>query len=288
MATDQNALLAADADRMLKAAHRTMWAMGDYHRFATATVWELGPVLVEACGISAGQRVLDVAAGTGNTAIRAAKTGARVVASDLTPENFEAGRREARAQGVGLEWVEGDAEALPFGDEEFDVVTSSLGAMFAPNHQAVADQLLRVCRPGGTIGMINFTPEGLGARFFGVFAPYAPSPPPGARPPVLWGSEGYVRELFGDRVKSLEMTRREYVETSGSPGDYLELFKETFGPVVAIYASLAHQPERVAALDQDFREFVTRSNRGVRGGPARYVYEYLLVVARKRGSARPS
>lgn len=283
MATGQDALRAADADRMLKTAHRTMWAMGDYHRFARATVWELGPVLVEACGIAAGQRVLDVAAGTGNTALRAAKTGARVVASDLTPENFEAGRREARAQGVELDWVEGDAEALPFGDEEFDVVTSSLGAMFAPNHQAAADELLRVCRPGGTIGMINFTPEGLGASFFGLFAPYAPPPPPGALPPVMWGNEGHVRELLGDRVESLAMTRREYVERAGTPSDYLELFKETFGPVVAIYASLAHQPERVVALDQAFREFVTRSNRGVREGPAQYVYEYLLVVARKRG-----
>lgn len=104
------------------------------------------------------------------------------MAADLTPENFEAGRREARTQGVTLESVEADAGALPFGDEEFDVVTSSFGAMFAPNHQAVADQLLRVCRPGGTIGMLNFKPEGLGADFFGVFVPYAPPPAPGALP----------------------------------------------------------------------------------------------------------
>src|SRR5262245_6351082 len=282
MATHQDTQTAAAADCALKAAHRAMWALGDYHRFAQATVWELGPVLVEACGIAAGQRVLDVAAGTGNTAIRAAKAGARVVASDLTPENFEAGRREARTQGVELEWVEADAEALPFGDGEFDVVTSSLGAMFAPNHQAVADQLLRVCRPGGTIGMINFTPEGLGAEFFGLFAPYAPPPPPGTLPPVMWGSEGHVRALFGERVESLRMSRREYVERAESPSHYLEFFKETFGPAIAIYASLAHQPERGAALDRDFREFVIRANRGPRGGPAQYVYEYLLVVARKR------
>jgi ubiquinone/menaquinone biosynthesis C-methylase UbiE len=282
MVPDQNTLARADADRTLKAAHRTMWALGDYHRFAKATVWELGPLLVEACGISASHRVLDVATGTGTTAIPAAKSGARVVASDLTPENFEAGRREAQRQGVELEWVEADAEALPFGDEEFDVVTSSLGAMFAPDHQAVADQLLRVCRPGGTIGMINFTPEGLGADFFGVFAPYAPPPPPGALPPVMWGSEGHVRELFGERLDSLEMSRREYIERAESPDHYLEFFKETFPPAVAIYASLAHRPERMAALDRDFREFVTRANRGRRDGPARYVYEYLLVVARKR------
>jgi 2-polyprenyl-6-hydroxyphenyl methylase/3-demethylubiquinone-9 3-methyltransferase len=206
------------------------------------------------------------------------------VASDLTPENFEAGRREARARGVELDWVEGDAEALPFADVEFDVVTSSFGAMFAPDHQAVADELVRVCRPGGTIGMLNFTPEGLAADFFGVLAPYMPPPPPGALPPLMWGSEEHVRDLFADRVESLEMTRREYVERAASPRDYREFFKATFGPAVAIYASLAHQPERAAALDRDFLEFAARSNRGTSDGPAEYHYEYLLVVARTRGT----
>ena len=266
-----------------KATERTMWALGDYHRFATETVWEVGPVLVGACGISPGQRVLDVAAGTGNVAIRAAEAGAEVVASDLTPENFEAGRREARERGVGLVWVEADAEALPFGDGEFDVVTSCLGAMFAPRHEQVASELLRVCRPGGTVGMINFTPEGLGAEFFAVFAPYMPPPPPGAAPPVMWGSEEHVRELFGERVDSLEMTRRSYVERAESPREYCALFKETFGPAVAVYADLADQPERAAALDREFLEFATRSNRAPADGPAEYHYEYLLVVARKRG-----
>jgi SAM-dependent methyltransferase len=277
-ATDTHA---AQADRELKAATRAMWALGDYHTFATETVWELGPVLVEACGISAGQRVLDVAAGSGNVAIRAAEAGAQVVASDLTPENFEAGRREARARGVELDWVEGDAEALPFGDGEFDVVTSSLGAIFAPKHQVVADELLRVCRPGGTIGMLNFTPEGLAADFFGTFAAYMPPPPPGALPPVLWGSEEHVRELFGDRVEWLELTRREYVERAASPGDYCEFFKQTFGPALAISASLADQPERAAAFDRDFLEFAERSNRGAPDGPAEYHYEYQLVIVRK-------
>jgi 2-polyprenyl-6-hydroxyphenyl methylase/3-demethylubiquinone-9 3-methyltransferase len=288
MTAHRDAQLVADTGRTLKAAHRAMWALGDYHRFAKATVWELGPLLVRACGIAPGHRVLDVAAGTGNTAIRAARAGARVVAADLTPENFEAGRREARAQGVELEWVEADAESLPFADGEFDVVTSSLGAMFAPDHRAVADQLLRVCRPGGTVGMLNFTPEGLAADFFGLFVPYAPPPPPGALPPVLWGSEGHVRELLGDRVESLEMTRGEYVEVAASPREYYRLFRETFGPVVAIYGSLAEQPERAAALDRAFLDFVTRANRGPRGGPARYPYEYLLVVARKRSRTSES
>jgi SAM-dependent methyltransferase len=276
------AALAARTVPGMKAEQRAMWALGDYHRFATATVWELGPVLVDACGIAAGQRVLDVAAGTGNVAIRAAEAGAQVVASDLTPENFQAGRQEARARGVELEWVEADAEALPFGDGEFDVVTSSLGAIFAPDHQAVADELVRVCRPGGTIGMINFTPEGLAGEFFGLFGRHAPPPPAGAAPPVSWGSEAHVRELFGDRLAALEMTRGEYVERSpDGPAGYRRLFKETFGPAVGLYAALADEPDRLAALDADFLDFATRANRGPAGGPAEYAYEYLLVVARR-------
>jgi ubiquinone/menaquinone biosynthesis C-methylase UbiE len=272
------------ADRESKAATRAAWALGDYHRFAKETVWELGELLVRACGISSGQRVLDVAAGTGNTAIRAAEAGAEVVASDLTPENFEAGRREAEAHGVGLEWVEADAEALPFADAEFDVVTSSFGAIFAPDHRAVANEMLRVCRRGGTIGMLNFTPEGLISDFFAALAPYTPPPSPEALPPPLWGSEEHVRELFGDRIESLKMTRRHYVERADGPRDYRELFKETFGPIAAIYASLAEDPERAEALDRDFLEFATQSNSGPPEGPAEYSYEYLLVVARKRAS----
>lgn len=273
---------AAGADRTLKAAHRTMWALGDYHTFATSTVWGLGPVLVDACRISRGQRVLDVAAGTGNVAIRAALTGAAVVASDLTPENFEAGRGAARAAGVEVEWIEGDAEALPFEHEEFHAVTSCLGAMFAPDQQKVANELLRVCRAGGTIGMINFTPEGTGGDFFRLLASYLPPPPPGALPPVLWGNEEHVRQLFGQQGESLEMTRREYIERAASPRAYLDLFKRTFGPMVAIYASLTGQPERAAALDRDFLAFIERSNRGTPGGPMQIPYEYLLVVGRKR------
>lgn len=279
---EQTGAQAAGANRELKTATRAMWALGDYHKFALETVWEVGPVLVEACGISAGQRVLDVATGTGNVAVRAAEAGAQVVASDLTPENFEGGRREARSRGVELEWVEADAEALPFDDGDFDVVTSSFGAIFPPNHQRVADELLRVCRPGGTIGMANFTPEGLAGDFFGALAPYMPPPPPGALPPVMWGSEDHVRELFDDRVESLQMTRGEYVERAASPRDYCDFFKKTFGPAVAIAASLADQPERAAAFDRDFLEYATRANTGARDGAAEYPYEYLLVIARKR------
>ena len=168
----------------------TIWALGDYHRFAKDLYWSFGPTLVAACGISPGQRVLDVAAGTGNVAIRAAQAGASVVASDLEPAQFEAGRREAQACGVELEWVQADAAALPFADGEFDVVTSSAGAIFAPDHQATADELVRVCRPGGTIGMLTFTPEGMAGEFFELFGRYAPPPEPGEQDPILWGDRG--------------------------------------------------------------------------------------------------
>lgn len=271
-----------DSDRQFKSAVRRMWALGDYHTFARQTVWPVGALLVEACGIAPGQRVLDVAAGTGNTAIRAAEAGAHVVASDLTPENFEAGRRAAAAHGVELEWVAADAEALPFPDADFDVVTSSFGAMFAPDHAAVANEMVRVCRRGGVIGMINFKAEGLAGEFFALLGRYAPPPPAGASPPVLWGDEEHVRSLLGHRVESLEMRHGQYVERSvHGPDGYRRLFETTFGPVIAIRAMLAADPGRLAQFDRDFREFTTRGNRGAPGGPAEYPFVYLLVVARK-------
>src|SRR5688572_19786044 len=260
-----------DANRALpdeaRAAVRSMWALGDYSRFATELDSQLGRDLVEACAIGAGQRVLDVAAGSGNVAIRAAEAGADVVASDITVENMEAGEREASKRGVELEWVEGDAQALPFGDGEFDVVTSSAGAMFAPDQQAVADELLRVCRPGGSIGMANFTPAGLAADFFGVLGPYLP-PSPDTPSPLLWGDEAHVRELFGDRVASLEARRRELVETvPGTPADFCDFYKQNFGPVIAAFASVANDRERSDALQREFLNFVKQANAGPPDGP---------------------
>src|SRR5215470_8275604 len=134
-----------DAGRALKAKHRAMWALGDYAAVATDIVAGLGPILAEACGVRPGDRVLDVAAGSGNAAIPAARAGASVVASDLTPELLEAGRRQAEQEGTRLEWRQADAEDLPFADGEFDTVLSCLGVMFAPYHQASADELVRVC-----------------------------------------------------------------------------------------------------------------------------------------------
>jgi ubiquinone/menaquinone biosynthesis C-methylase UbiE len=246
-----------------------MWGLGDYHAFATEMIWDLGPELVEACDIGPGQHVLDVATGSGNVALRAAAAGADVVALDITPESLAAGRAEAGRRGLSIEWVEGDAQALPFADASFDVVTSAVGAIFAPDQEATARELLRVCRPGGTVGMINFTPEGLAAEFFAVFG--GPTPPP----PVLWGSEERVRELFGDGVTALDMTRRTLVERhAGGPAGYVDFYKRTFGPIVAAFAA-AEDP---AALDAAFLDFARRANRGT---PAEYHYEYLLVVGRR-------
>ena len=187
-------------DSELKARHRAMWASGDYPQMVETFLTPLGPRLVDACRIGPGMRVLDVASGTGNAAIPAAQRGAEVVASDLTPELFEAGRRRAADAGVELQWAQADAEHLPFEDESFDVVISSIGVMFAPHHQEAADELVRVCRPGGTIGLLSWTPEGMLGAFFRTMRPFMAPPPPGAQPAPLWGSEDHVHQLFGERV----------------------------------------------------------------------------------------
>ena len=196
------------ADRALKAKHRTMWGLGDYPDVAARLIPELGPVLVTAAGIRPGERVLDVAAGTGNVAVPAALAGADVVASDLTPELFTAGRAFAERQGVTVRWEEADAEALPYADDSFDAVLSCVGVMFAPHHQQAADELVRVARPGGRIGLISWTPEGFVGDLFKTMKPYVPPPPPGAQPPPLWGDEAHVRALLGDRVTDVEARKQ--------------------------------------------------------------------------------
>jgi SAM-dependent methyltransferase len=258
-------------DRDLKARQRAMWAAGDYHSFATSMLWDLGPRLVAACGIGPGQRVLDVAAGTGNVAIRAAEAGATVIASDLTPENFGAGRVEAAAHGVEIEWVEADAEALPFADGEFDVVTSSLGAIFAPHHQTVADELLRVCRPGGTIGLIALVPSSAIWELFDVASHYPASSVAFDTSSLQWGEEQHVRELFGDRVESLSVER---LEQAHGPLADIELVKHRHPVFVTLYRGLADDPEASADLDHRLAELTHRW----RSEPM----TLLMVVARKR------
>lgn len=265
-------------DRQLAARHRSMWASGDYPRLAAELVAPLGPVLVEAAGIGTGDRVLDVASGTGNAAIPAAQKGAAVTASDLTPELLEAGRALAAQTGVQLDWREADAHALPFADNDFDVVMSCIGVMFAPYHQRAADELLRVCRPGGTIGLLNWTPEGHIGRLFATMKPYMPPPPPGASPPPLWGREEHVRELFGDRVTDVVAERRTLPVTHFADGaQFRDYFKAVYGPTIAAYRNLGDDADRAAQLDNDIAQLGDE----LMDGSSHMEWEYLLLTARK-------
>jgi SAM-dependent methyltransferase len=200
-----------------------------------------------------------------------------VTASDLTPELLEAGRARAQAEGLELDWVEADAERLPFDDESFDVVISSIGAMFAPHHQAVADELARVCRPGGTIGLLSWTPEGMIGALFRTMGPFAPPPPPGAQPPPLWGREDHVRELFGDRVE-LHALDRDALEITAfeRPHDYAEHFKARYGPTIAAHGN-ARRNDREAEFVDALNGFCDDWNRGT-PDRARFEMEYLLAV----------
>jgi SAM-dependent methyltransferase len=269
----------SEADQALKAKHRAMWAWGDYPAVATQLVADLGPVLVEACQVQAGDYVLDVAAGSGNASLPAAARGARVVASDLTPELLDAGRAEAEEQGLDLTWRVADAEALPFEDGEFDTVLSSVGVMFAPHHQASADELVRVCRPGGTIGLISWTPAGFIGQMFAVMKPYAPAPPPGAQPPPLWGDEDHVRGLFGDRVTDVVAERRTVrIDLFDRPEEFRDYFKACYGPTIAVYKAISGDPDKVAALDEALADLATRSDVGEDSTVLEW--EYLLLTCR--------
>ena len=265
------------SDVELKGRHRAMWASGDYPSMVETFLLPLGPRLVEACGIGPGMRVLDVASGTGNAALPAARTGATVIASDLKPELLEAGERRAQAEGLELEWVEADAERLPFDDASFDVVMSSIGAMFAPHHQEVADELVRVCRPGGTIGLLSWTPEGMIGALFRTMGPFAPPPPPGAQPAPLWGSEEHLRDLFGERV-DFQTIERDVLDVTAfeHPRDYGEHFKARYGPTIAARAN-ATRNGREAELDEALDRFCDEWNRGT-PDRARFEQEYLLAV----------
>lgn len=269
--------MASTVDQELKTRHRAMWTSGDYPTMVETFLLPLGPTLVEAARIEEGDRVLDVASGTGNAAIPAAQRGATVVASDLTPRLLEAGEERAQSMGLKLEWVEADAENLPFPAEDFDVVMSSIGVMFAPHHQAAADELVRVCRPGGRIALLSWTPEGMLGDLFSTMKPFAPPPPPGASPPPLWGSEEHLEELFGSRVEFSSLERRVLEITAfEDPVEYREHFKNYYGPTIAAYAN-ARSDGREEELDEALAAFCHKWNRGT-DAKARFEKEYLLAV----------
>jgi SAM-dependent methyltransferase len=268
-------------DRALKARHRVMWALGDYPAVAADVIPELGPALVAATGVRAGERVLDVAAGSGNAAVPAALAGAQVIASDLTPELFPAGRVFAERHRVSVDWEQADAEALPYADGSFDVVLSCVGVMFAPHHQRAAEELLRVCRPGGRIGLLSWTPTGFVGEMFRTMKPYTPPPPPGAQPPPLWGDEDHVRALLGDRVTDVVAERRVLTtDRFASPEAWLAYWKTVYGPTIAAYRHLGDDQVEIAALDRDLRDLAVRYDRGTTSTVMDW--EYLLLTARKR------
>jgi SAM-dependent methyltransferase len=269
------------ADTELKAKHRTMWGNGDYPLMVDTFLLPIGRRLVDGAGITAGTRVLDVAAGTGNASVPAAQRGARVTASDLTPELLAAGSRRPDAEGLEIEWVEADAEHLPFEDGSYDVVMSAIGVMFAPHHQAAADELVRVCRPGGTVALLSWTPEGMLGDLFRTMKPFAAPPPPGAQPPPLWGSEEHLAGLFGNRVE-FHTLERDVLEITAFPRarDYGEHFKACYGPTIAVRANAA-KDGRAEEFDQALDAFCDRWDRGT-ADRARFEKEYLLAVGTRR------
>ncbi|MEV5961599.1 class I SAM-dependent methyltransferase [Kribbella sp. NPDC051952] len=237
-----------------KESVRTTWSTGDYDAMMqTEGLYEVGPRLVDALGVQAGEEVLDVACGTGNLTIPAARTGAHVTGLDLTPAMLA--RAAERADGLAVEWVEGDAEDLPFADESFDVVLSAFGCMFAPRHEVVADELARVLRPGGRLGVSAWTPEGAIGEFFRVVGGYLPPSPSYVDPPLAWGSEDSVRELFEGTGIALEFTREECLIHHATPTDAVDCYATLFGPVVLARQSLG---ETWPALRQDLTTLFNR------------------------------
>ncbi|BBX73900.1 class I SAM-dependent methyltransferase [Mycobacterium shinjukuense] len=265
-------------DESLAATHRALWALGDYALMAEEVMAPLGPILVAAAGIGPGVRVLDVAAGSGNISLPAARTGATVVSTDLTPELLQRSRARATELGLTLEYREANAQALPFDDDEFDAVISAIGVMFAPDHQCAANELVRVCRPGGTIGVISWTPEGFFGRMLATIRPYRPSLSAALPPSALWGREAYLTGLLGDRVtgvttarKSLEVTR---FGTARAVHDY---FKQHYGPTIEAYENIGDNAVLAAELDAQLVELAADYlTDGVMG------WEYLLATAEKR------
>jgi SAM-dependent methyltransferase len=258
----------------IKQKQQQTWATGDY-AVVGSTLVVMAELLCEALDLRAGQRVLDVATGNGNTALAAARRSCEAVGIDYVPALLERARARAAADGLAVEFADGDAEAIPFPDASFDAVTSTLGAMFTADQEQAAAELLRVCRPGGKIGMANWTPDGFVGQMFQVTGRFVP-PPAGLRPPAQWGTEDRLRELFGDGVASLDVTRRAYVFRYRSFDHWLGVFRATYGPVNKAFAAL--DAERQATYAGELRALVDRFNRADDGTVA-VPSDYLEVVA---------
>ena len=225
----------------LKERTRQTWSAGNYDAVAEG-IWEAGERIVRAVDVRPGERVLDVAAGTGNAAIRAATAGGSVTALDLTPELFEAGRRRAAEAGVEIDWVEGDAEALPFEDASFDVVLSTFGVMFAPRHAVAAHEIARVLRSGGRIGIASWTPDGSVGHMFRTVGAELPPPPPVAEPPLAWGEPAHVEEIFAGTGIELRFEDEALpINPDADLGEATAFYVESFGPLIMARRVLTEQ-----------------------------------------------
>ncbi len=261
--------------RAIKARQQQTWASGDYSRVG-ASIPIISELLCDSADLRAGWRVLDVAGGSGNTALAAARCGCDVVSTDYVPSLLARAGERAAAEGLDLELIEADAEALPFPDASFDAVLSVVGVMFAPDHERTASELLRVCRPAGTIALANWTPDGFIGQLFATVGRRVP-PPPGLTPPPLWGTEEHVRGLLGDGVSDLRLTRRTYTFRFLSPIHFVEFFREHYGPTLKAFAGLDEAGRR--ALTDDIADLVRRFDRLGGDGPVAIPAEYLEVVA---------
>lgn len=261
----------------VKLRQKAAWAAGDYAVIGT-TLQIVGESLCEAVDLRAGERVLDIAAGSGNATLAAARRFAEVTSTDYVPALLERARARAEAERLAVTFREADAEALPFQDASFDVVLSTYGVMFTPDQERAAAELARVCRPGGRIGLANWTPGGFIGELFKLIGRYVP-PPPGLRSPALWGTEERLRELFGGNAASIAATRRMFNFRYRSAAHWVEVFRAFYGPVHKTF--LALDPPRQDELERGLLDLLARFDRG---GAAGLVVpsEYLEVVVTRR------
>ena len=240
----------------IKQRQQATWSSGDYHMIGTQILL-VSELLIEALDLRSTERVLDVATGSGNAALAAARRGCDVVGVDYVPALLERARQRAEAEGVQAEFREGDAEALPFEDGSFDVVSSVFGAMFAPDQERTASELARVCRSGGRIGLASHTPEGFIGQLFKTNARHVP-PAPGLRSPVLWGTEERLRVLFGDSIADLRSQKRHYVFRYRSPQAYVDYWRRYYGPTLKAFEAVGESGRE--ALESDLLDLVARFN----------------------------
>jgi ubiquinone/menaquinone biosynthesis C-methylase UbiE len=261
----------------LKGRQQTAWASGDYAVIGT-TLQLVGEQLAEACDLRYDERVLDVAAGNGNATLAAARRGCKVTSTDYVASLLDRGAERARAERFDVQFQTADVEALPFADASFDVVLSTFGVMFAPDHAKSAKEMVRVCRPGGKIGMANWTPEGFIGQLFKTLGKQLP-PPAGVQPPALWGVEGHLKELFGAAAAEIAVTRRMFNFRYRSAAHFIDVFKEWYGPVHKAFGALP--AEKAEALRLDLTALLNGMNRAGEGALV-VPSEYLEIVVTRR------